>query len=43
MRCGSNVGERDALSQTVPLSVTGAEEITGLREWAKPRAVPAST
>jgi SpoVK/Ycf46/Vps4 family AAA+-type ATPase len=32
----------DALSQTVPLSVTRAEEITGLREWAKTRAVPAS-
>ena len=33
----------DALSQTVPLSTTRAEEITELREWASTRAVPAST
>ena len=33
----------DALSQTVPLSTTRAEEITALREWAKTRAVPASS
>jgi ATP-dependent 26S proteasome regulatory subunit len=32
----------DALSQTVPLSTTRAEEIAALREWAKTRAVPAS-
>jgi ATP-dependent 26S proteasome regulatory subunit len=32
----------DALSQTVPLSTTRAEEIVALREWAKTRAVPAS-
>jgi SpoVK/Ycf46/Vps4 family AAA+-type ATPase len=32
----------DALSQTVPLSVTRAEEIATLREWAQTRAVPAS-
>ncbi len=32
----------DALAQTVPLSVTRAEEILALREWAKTRAVPAS-
>ncbi len=32
----------DALSQTVPLSVTRAEEIATLREWARTRAVPAS-
>lgn len=32
----------DALTQTVPLSTTRAEEITALREWAKTRAVPAS-
>jgi hypothetical protein len=32
----------DALAQTVPLSVTRAEEIVALREWAKDRAVPAS-
>lgn len=32
----------DALSQTVPLSVTRAEEIRALREWARTRAVPAS-
>ncbi|MGD0987296.1 MAG: AAA family ATPase [Candidatus Sulfotelmatobacter sp.] len=31
-----------ALAQTVPLSTTRAEEINGLREWAKSRAVPAS-
>jgi len=33
----------DALAQTVPLSTTRAEEIAALREWAKTRAVPAST
>jgi hypothetical protein len=32
----------DALAQTVPLSVTRAEEITPLRDWARARAVPAS-
>jgi SpoVK/Ycf46/Vps4 family AAA+-type ATPase len=32
----------DAVSQTVPLSVTRAEEIRALREWARTRAVPAS-
>jgi ATP-dependent 26S proteasome regulatory subunit len=32
----------DALSQTVPLSVTRAEEIRALRKWAKTRAVLAS-
>ena len=32
----------DALAQTVPLSVTRAEEIQTLREWAKERAVRAS-
>ncbi len=32
----------DALSQTVPLSTTRAEEIAALRDWAKSRAVPAS-
>ena len=32
----------DALTQTVPLSVTRAEEIATLREWARTRAVPAS-
>ena len=32
----------DALAQTVPLSVTRAEEIATLREWARTRAVPAS-
>jgi hypothetical protein len=32
----------DALGQTVPLSVTRAEEIATLREWARTRAVPAS-
>jgi hypothetical protein len=32
----------DALAQTVPLSVTRAEEIQTLREWARTRAVPAS-
>ncbi|HET6176757.1 MAG TPA: AAA family ATPase [Candidatus Sulfotelmatobacter sp.] len=32
----------DALEQTVPLSVTRAEEIATLREWARTRAVPAS-
>ena len=33
----------DALAQTVPLSTTRAEEIAALREWARRRAVPAST
>ncbi len=33
---------RDALAQTVPLSITRAEEIAALREWARTRAVPAS-
>src|SRR5215468_3627091 len=33
----------DALAQTVPLSITRAEEIAALREWARTRAVPAST
>ncbi len=33
----------DALAQTVPLSTTRAEEIDSLREWARARAVPAST
>ena len=33
----------DALSQTVPLSTTRAEEIAALREWARTRAVPASS
>ncbi len=32
----------DALAQTVPLSTTRAEEIAGLREWARTRAVPAA-
>jgi SpoVK/Ycf46/Vps4 family AAA+-type ATPase len=32
----------DALAATVPLSITRAEEIAALREWAKHRAVPAS-
>jgi SpoVK/Ycf46/Vps4 family AAA+-type ATPase len=32
----------DALAHTVPLSTTRAEEIEGLREWARTRAVPAS-
>jgi SpoVK/Ycf46/Vps4 family AAA+-type ATPase len=32
----------DALSQTVPLSTTRAEEIQTLRSWARTRAVPAS-
>ncbi len=32
----------DALARTVPLSVTRAEEIGELREWARTRAVPAS-
>jgi len=32
----------DALSQTVPLSTTRAEEVGVLREWARTRAVPAS-
>ncbi|HEX4484844.1 MAG TPA: AAA family ATPase [Terriglobales bacterium] len=31
----------DALAHTVPLSVTRAEEVAELREWAKTRAVPA--
>lgn len=33
----------NALSQTIPLSTTRAEEIAGLREWARMRAVPASS
>jgi SpoVK/Ycf46/Vps4 family AAA+-type ATPase len=33
----------DVLSHTVPLSTTRAEEITALREWARTRAVPATT
>ncbi|HKI25890.1 MAG TPA: AAA family ATPase [Candidatus Sulfotelmatobacter sp.] len=33
----------DALAQTVPLSTTRAEEIAALREWARTRAVPASS
>ncbi len=33
----------DALAQTVPLSVTRAEEIEALRDWARTRAVPASS
>lgn len=33
----------DALSQTVPLSTTRAEEVSALREWARTRAVPASS
>jgi AAA+ superfamily predicted ATPase len=32
----------DALSHTVPLSTTRAEEIAAQREWARTRAVPAS-
>jgi SpoVK/Ycf46/Vps4 family AAA+-type ATPase len=32
----------DALSQTVPLSATRAEDIDALRSWARERAVPAS-
>jgi ATP-dependent 26S proteasome regulatory subunit len=32
----------DALTQTVPLSTTRAEEVAVLREWAQTRAVPAS-
>lgn len=32
----------DALAQTVPLSATRAEDIDGLRNWARERAVPAS-
>jgi hypothetical protein len=32
----------DALTQTVPLSTTRAEEIAALREWARTRAVPAA-
>jgi len=32
----------DALKATVPLSITRAEEIEALREWARTRAVPAS-
>src|SRR5271167_2596678 len=32
----------DALAQTVPLSITRAEEIATLREWARTRAVPAT-
>ena len=33
---------QSALAQTVPLSITCAEEIQSLREWARGRAVPAS-
>jgi ATP-dependent 26S proteasome regulatory subunit len=33
----------DALKATVPLSTTRAEEIQALREWARTRAVPASS
>jgi SpoVK/Ycf46/Vps4 family AAA+-type ATPase len=33
----------DVLSQTVPLSITRAEEIEAQRAWAKTRAVPASS
>jgi SpoVK/Ycf46/Vps4 family AAA+-type ATPase len=33
----------EALAQTVPLSITRAEEIRALREWARTRAVPASS
>jgi SpoVK/Ycf46/Vps4 family AAA+-type ATPase len=32
----------DALAQTVPLSITRAEEVATLREWARTRAVPAA-
>jgi len=32
----------NAITQTVPLSTTRAEEIAALREWARTRAVPAS-
>jgi hypothetical protein len=32
----------DALTMTVPLSATRAEEIQELRNWARARAVPAS-
>jgi hypothetical protein len=32
----------DALTQTVPLSTTRAEEIAALRDWARSRAVPAT-
>jgi SpoVK/Ycf46/Vps4 family AAA+-type ATPase len=32
----------DALSQTVPLSTTRAEEIQSMREWARTRAVAAT-
>jgi SpoVK/Ycf46/Vps4 family AAA+-type ATPase len=32
----------DALSHTIPLSITRAEELETLREWARTRAVPAS-
>jgi len=32
----------DALARTVPLSITRAEELETLREWARTRAVPAS-
>lgn len=35
-------GLLDALKATVPLSITRAEEIGALRNWAKERAVPAS-
>jgi SpoVK/Ycf46/Vps4 family AAA+-type ATPase len=39
----SNENLLTALSSTVPLSVTRAEEIGTLRDWAKDRAVWAST
>jgi SpoVK/Ycf46/Vps4 family AAA+-type ATPase len=33
----------EAIQSTVPLSTTRAEEIEALREWARQRAVPASS
>ena len=33
----------EAIKSTVPLSATRAEEIETLREWARQRAVPASS
>jgi len=38
----STQGLLDALKATVPLSTTRSEEIQGLRQWARLRAVPAS-
>jgi hypothetical protein len=38
----SNEDLLTALSSTVPLSITRAEEIADLRRWAKDRAVCAS-